>query len=236
MTPRQEQILSSIVEAHTQSANPVGSLNLADKFDVSPATIRAEMGILEKLGYIIQPHTSAGRVPTDKGYRLYVNKLLKDISSKQSKLERVQHAIDSRLAVAGEPNQTVKSAVESLVESTHNLGVGLIGDYLYVSGLADLLGQPEFNRLGSVHEVARLLDNLEPWLREVAPLERVNVYIGEENPIGKASGCSLIISRFASPLSNYSYIGVVGPTRQSYQKVMGLVEHVSRRLEEVLSE
>jgi heat-inducible transcriptional repressor len=83
--------------------------------------------------------------------------------------------------------------------------------------------------------VARLLDNLEPWLREAAPNEPVNIYIGRENPIGRASEASLIISRFRSPFSDKTYIGVLGPTRQSYSRVIYLVQAAGRMLEETLN-
>ena len=82
--------------------------------------------------------------------------------------------------------------------------------------------------------VARLLDNLGPWLKEAAPAEAINVYIGEENPVGKQSGASLIISKFRSPYSDQSYIGVLGPTRQSYGRVMRLVSQAAETLEEML--
>jgi heat-inducible transcriptional repressor len=75
MTDRQQKILSAIVEQYAEVASPVGSTLLAKLFGVSSATIRAEMAELERLGYIAQPHTSAGRVPTDRGYRFYVNNL-----------------------------------------------------------------------------------------------------------------------------------------------------------------
>src|SRR6185369_4821757 len=78
MTPRQTAILRSIVEQYAEVASPVGSNLLAKAFHVSSATVRAEMAELERLGYIAQPHTSAGRVPTDKGYRFYVNSLSED--------------------------------------------------------------------------------------------------------------------------------------------------------------
>ena len=77
-----------------------------------------------------------------------------------------------------------------------------IGKQLYMSGLSNLFGQPEFIQQGQVQEVARLLDNLEPWLREVAPNKPLSVYIGSENPIGRNSGCSLIISKFRSPITS----------------------------------
>lgn len=85
-----------------------------------------------------------------------------------------------------------------------------------------------------MQEVAQLIDNLEPWLREASPNQPLNVYIGSENPIGKSSGASLIISRFRSPYSNDSYIGVLGPTRQDYARTMRLVRHAGAMLEEVL--
>ena len=85
-----------------------------------------------------------------------------------------------------------------------------------------------------VQQVASLLDNLEPWLREAAPNEPLSVYIGSENPIGRTAGVTLIISRFRSPFSDRSYIGTLGPTRQSYREVMNLVARAGKELEEVL--
>jgi heat-inducible transcriptional repressor len=105
-----------------------------------------------------------------------------------------------------------------------------------MSGLSNLFGQPEFIQTAQVQQVAHLLDNLEPWLREAAPNEPLSVYIGRENPIGRSAGCSLIVSRFRSPFSDRSYIGVLGPTRQNYRDVMTLVRHAGEELEEVLYE
>ena len=85
-----------------------------------------------------------------------------------------------------------------------------------------------------VQSVAKLLDNLEPWLREAAPGEPLNIFIGHENPIGKNSEVSLIVSKFRSPFSDKSYIGVLGPTRQNYSRVMSLVRHTGNMLEEML--
>lgn len=232
MTSRQEKILRAIVEQYAEVASPVGSSLLAKAFDVSSATIRADMAELEKLGYIHQPHTSAGRIPTDKGYRYYVNQLAE--TNEFPEEHRAQRALTARVQSAGLPEQTIRSAVDTLVELTHNLGLATIGSQLYMSGLSNLFGQPEFIHPGQVQEVARLLDNIQPWLSEAAPNEPLSVYIGRENPIGRGAGCSLIISRFRSPFSDRSYIGVLGPTRQSYREVMGLVGRAGKALEETL--
>jgi heat-inducible transcriptional repressor len=232
MTDRQKQILGAIVEQYAEVASPVGSNLLAKAFSVSSATIRAEMAELERNGFITQPHTSAGRVPTDKGYRFYVNNLTEE---KESTAERRgERALTARVQDGAVPEYTIRATVDTLVELTHNLGLATIGNQLYMSGLSNLFGQPEFVQAEQVRQVANLLDNLEPWLREAAPNQPLSVYIGSENPIGRSAGCSLIISRFQSPYSDRSYIGVLGPTRQSYRDVMNLVRRAGETLEEVL--
>lgn len=237
MTERQEQILTAIVEQYAEVASPVGSSLLAKVFGVSSATIRAEMAELEREGLITQPHTSAGRVPTDKGYRFYVNHLndaspIKELSTER----RAERALAARVSGGNVPERTIRNAVDTLVELTHNLGLATIGHQLYMSGLSNLFGQPEFMNASQVQQVAQLLDNLEPWLYEAALNEPLSVYIGRENPIGRSAGCSLIISRFRSPYSDKSYIGVLGPTRQSYRDVMNLVRHTGEALEEAMYE
>ncbi|HVI68866.1 MAG TPA: hypothetical protein VM581_00230 [Magnetospirillaceae bacterium] len=234
MTDRQAQILAAIIEQYAEVAAPVGSVTLAKLFGVSSATIRAEMVRLEEAGLIQQPHTSAGRIPTDKGYRYYVNQLRDATEETPAPMARSAHALRTRVSLAGRADLAIRSATDMLVELTGNAGLATIGNQLYMSGFSRLFTQPEFMHGGPVHEVARLLDNIEPWLHEAVPNEPLNVYIGSENPIGKSSGCSLVISRFRSPYSDFSYIGVIGPTRQSYREVMRLVAHAGRVLEEVL--
>ena len=235
MTERQVQILAAIIEQYAEVASPVGSVTLAKLFGVSSATIRSEMVRLEEMGLITQPHTSAGRIPTDQGYRFYVNQLNEAHADEPPRLDRSARAIEARVSGAGDrADRAIRSAVDSLVDLTQNLGLATIGDELYMNGIGNLFSQPEFLGGNHVQAVARLLDNLEPWLREAAPNEPLNVYIGSESPIGKSSGVTLIVSRFRSPYSDRSYIGVLGPTRQSYGRVMRLVRHAGKMLEEVL--
>lgn len=235
MTDRQQTILNSIIEQYAEVASPVGSSLIAKYLKVSSATVRAEMAELERMGLITQPHTSAGRVPTDKGYRYYVNSLAENTTNAISE-GRAIRALSSRVQHAGAPERMIRNAVDTLVELTHNLGIATIGNQLYMSGLGNLFGQPEFINGLQVQQVARLLDNLEPWLREAAPNEALSVFIGQENPIGRTAGCSLVISRFRGPFSDRSYIGTLGPTRQSYKEVMNLVQATGQELELLLQE
>jgi heat-inducible transcriptional repressor len=118
MTPRQEKILAAIIEQYAEVAAPVGSSLLAKLFDVSSATIRSEMAELERLGFIKQPHTSAGRIPTDKGYRFYVNNLTE--TAAQPTESRGQRALEARVSSGGHPERTIRNAVDTLVEFSHN--------------------------------------------------------------------------------------------------------------------
>ena len=243
MTDRQREILFAIIEEYAELATPVGSVTLAKLFDCSSATIRAEMVKLESMGYIMQPHTSAGRVPTDAGYRLYVNSLQEKIDEESDLLpehahaapaDRPTRALATRIQAQTRADFAIRAAVDSLVNLTGNLGLATIGDQIYISGFGNLFSQPEFLQTTQVQAVGKLLDNIKPWLNEVQPNETINVYIGTENPVGKASNVSLIISRFRSPYSDRSYIGVLGPTRQSYKRVMSLVRHAGIMLEDII--
>ncbi|HET8671436.1 MAG TPA: HTH domain-containing protein, partial [Candidatus Saccharimonadales bacterium] len=110
MTDRQKQILCSIVEQYAEVASPVGSNLLAKAFNVSSATIRAEMAELERLGFISQPHTSAGRVPTDKGYRFYVNNLIEEKETLPER--RSERALSARVQDSGIPERAIRNAVD----------------------------------------------------------------------------------------------------------------------------
>ena len=292
LTERQKLILFAIIEEYADVATPVGSVTLAKLFNVSSATIRSEMARLEELGYITSPHTSAGRIPTDYGYRYYVNSLsssphlgncmeadAQDSSSSEAESKksasdsiltsdesaealeiidsifnhwlnpsplkalgsgeenegrRSLHALEVRINAQERADFAIRSAVDMLVELTGNLGLATIGNQLYYSGISKLFSQPEFVDYGRIQAVSKLLDNLEPWLHEAKPGEPLNIFIGHENPIGKNSDASLIISKFRSPYSDDSYIGVLGPTRQNYAKIMSLVRHAGRYLENTL--
>ena len=287
LTDRQQSILFAIIEEYAEMATPVGSVTLAKLFDVSSATIRSEMARLEELGLIASPHTSAGRIPTDAGYRFYVNSLvdgdcnssaahksLEDYSDASSFLDLSQedledpiddymdvpvdffldspyrhlvpsralssgpqdknrglHALEGRIKSQNQAEYAIRTAVDMLVELTGNLGLATIGNQLYLSGISKLFSQPEFADYQRIQDVSKLLDNLEPWLKEAKPGEPLNIFIGRENPIGKNSDVSLIISKFRSPYSDSSYVGILGPTRQNYAQVMSLVRHAGQFLE-----
>lgn len=233
MTERQAQILATIIEIYARTAEPVSSLAVAGDLEgsCSPATIRAEMAALERAGCITHPHTSAGRVPTDKGYRYYVDSL-----AASKTLTRAFDGLRRRAEkIPHDEHQAVKTIASTLADLTDNMSLATLGSGLQFYGFSNLFGQPEFFSQEQAYEAARFLDSVESWIDEADLSEPLNVYIGAENPIGKSSGLSLVVSKFNSPYREEDYIGVVGPTRQSYEKVMFLVDRAGRMLEEILN-
>jgi len=230
MTDRQQEILSEIIRLYADSAEPVSSRELARLFGVSSATIRAEMSALEEKEYIFQPHISAGRVPTDKGYRFFVNNLAPNNKNNLSKsVQTIAKRVDS---LKDRTDGAIKMAAETLSDLTGNMAFATLSDSVYFHGMGQLFSQPEFvNQLHAL-EAARFIDAIQLWLGS-ANIEKLQVYIGAENPVVRSSGLTMMVNRFSSPYSDNSYIGIVGPTRQSYDKVMNLVEGTSAALEEV---
>lgn len=232
MTPRQTEILRAIVEQYAEVASPVGSSLLAKVFDVSSATIRSEMAELERMGYITQPHTSAGRIPTDTGYRVYVNWLQQ---KENPEISRKAYAIEKQIQDSGEDEQAIKNAVHALAIATNNLSIGIFKGHTYQYGLASLFQHPEFYGGRQAFGIAQLVERLPELIDQIyEDNNRVTVYIGHENPIGKTAGASSIIGRVHTP-EGQSFVGVVGPTRQNYNQVVGLVDYVSTTLEKTLN-
>ena len=232
MTERQSNILAEIVRLYADSAEPVSSRELSNHFGVSSATIRAEMSALEDGGYIYQPHVSAGRVPTDAGYRYFVN----EISDKPMVEGRSFRTISKRVdSLKDRTDGAIKIAAETLSDMTGNMAFATLSDSVYFHGMSQLFSQPEFLDVDQVGQAARFLDGMQEWLSG-ANIDKMQVYIGQENPISRSSGLTMIVNRFRSPYSDRSYIGIVGPTRQSYEKVLNLVDGTSKALETVFSE
>lgn len=232
MTERQSNILAEIVRLYADSAEPVSSRELANHFGLSSATIRAEMCALEDSGYIYQPHVSAGRVPTDAGYRYFVNEISEKPMVAGRSIQTISKRVDS---LKDRTDGAIKIAAETLSDMTGNMAFATLSDSVYFHGMSQLFSQPEFMDISQVGQAARFLDGMQEWLAG-ANIDKMQVYIGKENPISRSSGLTMIVNRFHSPYSDRSYIGIVGPTRQSYEKVLNLVDGTSKALETVFSE
>lgn len=335
LTERQRMILSAIVDDYIRSAEPVGSRSISKRGDVgfSPATIRNEMSDLEDMGYLEQPHTSAGRIPSHKGYRYYVDHLLKHASLSKQELDVIKMFFAERLQEMEQVIQQVaiilsnlthytsivlgpevfsaslkalqivplndQQAVAIIVTNTgrvenkivdipegislseieklvnllnHRLrNIPLIElkeklyneiadelkkyvtgyeelirmvestvatdeeDRIYLSGTTNMLIQPEFK---DVEKVKNILDMLEQTPTLVKMFSNtpagIQVRIGSENNVEAISDCSLITATYSIDDQVLGTIGILGPTRMEYAKVISVLDHLSKNLTTIL--
>lgn len=228
---RKEAILDALVREYTETGVPVGSLVISKKyqFPYSPATIRAEMAELERMGYLSHPHTSAGRIPTEWGYRYFVNMLDEERALMAPEGVVAKKRIS---AMHDRYERSLESASMVLSDLTGSIAFAGIPGEIFSHGLGNLFSQPEFMDPFKVVKAAEIIDNLGKLIDELPKSFDTEVYIGSEAPIGKAAGCSLVISQFRTPFGGTGFLGVVGPMRMSYPKALSAVKEVRKVLEE----
>lgn len=337
MDERKRKILRAIVLDYIATAEPIGSRTIARKFDlgVSPATIRNEMSDLEELGFIEQPYTSSGRIPSDAGYRYFVDCLMdppelceedKEFIERESskRIHEIQEVITHTSKLLSEltnltslvlgpqkgkstfgkmhflpyqPGQVImvivkeNGAVENHIldvgenitaeELQHVAGVfnqkmrgyaldqvkrsllqdiyselsrqrrlidntldmlrsildhGEEEDRIYLGGPHNMLNHPEFRDLDKVKTLFRMFEENESLKKLLHPSqEGLNVTIGGENTLKEFRDCSVISANYKVNGVTIGAVGVLGPTRMDYAKVMAIVDFMTRSLAEVLT-
>lgn len=234
MKDRKLRVLLAIAESFIQSASPIGSKYIIGrhKFNVSPATIRNEMAELETEGYISQPHTSAGRVPTDKGYRFLFDTFQEERGEQEKAEEefRKHYAIQLRKRT----REKLFDAVSLLAQVTGNVSFATLPDNrqtIYL-GIANVLKQPEFYANPAIaSQVVEVLEkDFVSLLNKIDIQDDVNVFIGEENIINQFQSCTLMVARYNIKDHN-GYFGVLGPTRLRYAYNYTAIKCVRKALE-----
>ncbi|MEX2104431.1 MAG: heat-inducible transcriptional repressor HrcA [Bacilli bacterium] len=338
LTERQKLILRAIIDDYIRYAEPLGSRTISKREDVtySPATIRNEMSDLEQLGYLEQPHTSAGRIPSQKGYRFYVDHLLNPFTiSAQDSLqirdkmtermnEREQVIQQTASILSSLTNYTAivlgpevfestlkhvqiiplsdQSAVAIFVTNTghvenrnisippdvsvheieqmvHILNAKLVGvplyqmrhriysevadelrrhvdhyektmvmleqlkgsnkreDRVYFGGTTNMLSQPEFRDVDKVKGILDLFEHQDVMIQLIGSHnEGLSVKIGQENDVQAIQNCSVITASYSVDGKPVGTIGLLGPTRMEYQRVMSILDFLSRDLSLLLSQ
>lgn len=336
LTERQRLILNAIIDDYIRSAEPVGSRTISKRGDIgfSPATIRNDMSDLEELGFLEQPHTSAGRIPSHKGYRYYVDHLVRmgyvkkhDLDSTKAffaeKIQQTEQLMQQAASIlSGLTNYTTISlgyetfnntlkqlqlvplndstAVAIIVTNTGHVentpvtipnnismselekfvnflnqklnGIPLVQlrsklyneigkelsahisryeelvviiesvlessreDKLYLSGMTNMLKQPEFRDVEKIKSIFDLFDESDLLLRLFANTENgIRVRIGAENEFEAFHPCSFITATYEVDGQPLGTIGILGPTRMDYAKVISLLEHLHRDLSIIVS-
>lgn len=228
LTPRENQILRAIVNEYLNSAQPVGSRLLWTRYGlgISPATIRSVMVALTAAGFLQQPHTSAGRVPTERAYRLF----LESASAGPPSLSE-QQKVTIRLEKAGTPARAARKLTEQLSEVAGGAGIHLDEDGAQHFNLSNVFGQPEFEDYRVAAYLADLLDQTKEWLPKLASkVGQIAVRIGAEHEDFRAQAVAILGMK--TKVGPYGcYIAVIGPTRMPYQKITALFDYGRKELE-----
>lgn len=335
---RKKTILSAIIKNYLDTGEPVGSRTISKyaEINLSSATIRNEMSDLEELGYIAQPHTSAGRVPTDKGYRFYVDLMMQDkeeelsnlkvmLDKKEQKLDIVLkeaakliahntnyasmittptysskklkfiqlssidpenllvviviegNIIKNKMIKLSEPlgNETIiklnimlNTFLQGLDQNEISLGLiqrmkeeslgytSVISDIIdaiadtftenesvemYTSGTTNMLNYPELNEEGKISNLLSVIEDKEQ-LRELMCSESINsgngniqVYIGGESPVEATKNCSVVTATYQLEEGVYGKIGIIGPRRMDYEKVVNSLQNLMGELDKIFT-
>lgn len=223
MHDRQLEILRAIVDEYVMTQEPVGSKAIAERHSlgVSPATIRNDMAILEDAGFITQPHTSAGRIPTNQGYRLFVDKIaqIKPLSTAE------RRAIESFMSGAIDAEDIANRAVKLLAQITNQVAIVQFPDQdrVILSGTANL-ARSHHESAADLYPILEALEEQVVLLKLLSDAGgSINVKIGEEQPtINLASTSSVSMG------AGTGAVGILGPTRMDYSGSMGAVHAVAR--------
>jgi heat-inducible transcriptional repressor len=336
ISERKQKILHAVVTDYIQTAEPVGSRTISRRYrmDLSAATIRNEMADLEEMGYLSQPHTSAGRIPSQSGYRFYVDYLMNQAEltvqeeeyirrlflqlEKMREIDQIiqqtarilsqltnytslilgplfsrsafkqlrlipldgnkalavlitdagfikNSLIDLPRALSEEELHRIVSClneqmagltIESLTASRLRQLRGTLYDRLdilnqalamleevrnenenrvYLGGTSNILNQPEFQDLIKVRNLLSLFEGYRRFnfLLET-PMEGVTIRIGTENSLQEMNECSLVTATYLLHGHPVGAVGVLGPTRMEYARVVTMIEHITVRLNNVL--
>ena len=233
VTERQKEILNRIVADFIDLAQPISSEFLEEKhhFGICPATIRIEMQKLTDGGYLIQPHTSAGRVPTDKGYRFFVNNLFEKGIPEEKDFLKLEDLIEREI---GDRVRFLQSLTKNLASfSSNSLALGYLfdEDLFWKEGWEDVLGEPEFKETKVITDFADVIRHFEKEIEDIKINSGIKVYIGKENPFSKVKDFSIIISKCHFPNDEKGVLAIAGPKRMAYDKNINSLNYLTKLLE-----
>jgi transcriptional regulator of heat shock response len=231
MHERRLEILRAIVDEYVATQEPVGSKAIAERhgLGVSPATIRNEMAALEHDGFITQPHTSAGRIPTNSGYRVFVDRIadIKPLSNPE------RRAIESFMSGASDVDDVMSRTGKLLAQITKQVAVVQLPsqDRVVLSGTANL-ALSNHDEASALHPILEALEEQVVLLRLLSDASAsLNVRIGDEQPSIGLKSTSVVTMGYGQ-----GAIGILGPTRMDYANSMAAVHAVARYIGRFLEE
>ena len=232
---RQNRVLEAIIRAHTESALPVGSKYISKVLNLSSATIRNVMFELEREGLVKQPHTSAGRIPTDLGYRRYVDSVMsvRELPGDDFFSCVKQYANGKKVF-----EEIIEATSQAISRITNYTGIVLSpNNKLYFDGTYHMLEQPEFRASDMALDLIRIMeerDELLQIMNENLSISGTVIHIGRENIFDELRECSIVTASYKFHDRVSGNLGVIGPIRMKYEEVVPIVEHLAELTTEIL--
>jgi len=231
LSQRQAKILAAIVKLNCETGQPVASRDLVEKysFELSSATIRNEMAALEKLGYIHQPYTSAGRVPTDAGFRYFVNQLMDRVKLTLREQQTLRNEILKLQMVNAEIGRRL---AKMLASHTSQASFAILPEEVSSVGLSNILNNSNLPA-EDAKEIAQFFDRLDEYADDMIKDysgESPKAFIGKELKLSKHSDYSMIVSGLQLPSGKKGVIGLIGPKAMQYEKNLSLMEYIAKIL------
>jgi len=224
ITDRQKEILSRIIQEYINSAKPVSSRLIKEKYNlgICSAAIRTEMQRLTEMGFIFQPHTSAGRVPSDKGYRFFVNDLLDSDLLDFGDISEIRDIFQRKRKNVFELAEKVAKFLAQRAAGFVILDI-LKSGFFWKEGWEEIVREPEFEKRDVLLEFAELLKDFEKEIRNLKPESVPMVYIGQECPFSKGRNFSIIVAKCCFDKRQEVIISLLGPKRMNYNRNIGLI-------------
>lgn len=230
-TLRQAKILAAIVKLNCETGQPVASRDLVEKydFDISSATIRNEMAELEKSGFIMQPHTSAGRIPTDEGFRYFVNQLMNQVKLTVREQDNLRREIVKLQMVNAEIGRRL---AKMLASHSSQASFAILPEEVSSVGMSNILGQENLPA-EDAKEIAQFFDHLDEYADMLVDQygdQQPQAFIGKELKLSKTSDYSMIVSGLRLPSGKKGVIGLIGPKSMEYPKNISMLDYISKLL------
>ena len=228
LSERQQEIIKSLVREYIKTAEPISSKFLSEKHDfgLCPSSIRIELQYLINEGYLEQPHTSAGRIPTDKAYRFFVDTL------KTENEERMKSALQKRIDIHNDALRTASILAKELSDLSSSFIALNLGGITIKEGFDEIIKKPEFKDKDFITSFSEMIESLEDNMQRMNKGSGIKIYIGKENINPRWKNISIICSD-CNLDSKKATISLLGPTRMDYQKNINLINSLNKILEDL---
>ncbi len=234
---RKERVLGIVVNEYIRAATPVSSSYIAKSYflDVSPATIRNILAELEVEGFLTHPHTSAGRLPTQDGYRFYVDNIMNEISLLEEQKETIKKEYEEETRNLERMLEKTTQMISDLTQYTSIVSVDGSHDLVFCSGRRFVVEYPDYQDIQKIRSILSVLEEKEQLILLIncELQKRVQVFIGQELACKEMSECAVAISQYSLHDGRTGRLAVLGPSRMNYEKVVSTLGYLSNLMNEL---